>query len=278
MIHERWRNRYDRIVTIFANATQETRETVVFAKRCDDAFKWNVVCVEAVVSDVAGEGTKHRVVDFPKLDMDGGVFEEVIAKYGIPGPGFLHCTRELKERPITSYVRSIGWEAGTYDTAIGIRADEVDRCNPDARRLRLIYPLIGWGIRKTDVNEFWASQPFRLNIKGYQGNCRWCWKKSLRKHLTIMRETPDAFEFPERMEAAYPRAGSNPRNEEKRFFRERRTVADIRKLAATTKFEPASDDAREYQTDLFSPLALDVGGDCDEGCEVSFSDLIGEAA
>ncbi|ALN73509.1 hypothetical protein [Aureimonas sp. AU20] len=274
LIKERWGTRYDRIETVLANTAQESEETLIFALRCEQAFGWGTVWLEAVVDPEPGEGTKHHVVSFSTADRAGGVFEAVIAKYGIPGPGFLHCTRELKQRPITSYARSIGWEAGSYDTAIGIRADEIDRCDPHARELRLLYPLIGWGIRKTDVNEFWAAQPFRLNLKGYQGNCRWCWKKSLRKHLTIMQETPDAFDFPERMEAAYPMAGSNPRNQVKRFFRESRTVADLRHLAATTQFEPASDDAREYQTDLFSPLALDLGGDCDEGCEVSF----GEAA
>ncbi|WP_019997301.1 adenine nucleotide alpha hydrolase family protein [Aureimonas ureilytica] len=285
LIHERWAERYDRIVTVFANTGQENEETLRFVQQCDDAFGWGVVWLEALVDPEAGKGTKHRIVSFATADRAGGVFEDMIAKFGIPGPGFFHCTRELKERPITSYVRSIGWEAGSYDTAIGIRADEIDRVNRDHRAKRFVYPMADWRLRKIDVNEFWASQPplsrlelnpspFRLNLKGYQGNCWWCWKKSLRKHLTIMQETPEAFDFPERMEAKYSMAGSNPRNEPKRFFRERRTVADLRHLAATTQFEPASDDAREYQTDLFSPLALDLGGDCDEGCEVNF----GEAA
>lgn len=268
LIHERWHNRYSEIVTVFANSSQENEQTLDFVKSCDDEFGWGVVWVEAEVNENAGHGTRHKQTDYAGADRVGDVFEAVIAKYGIPGPGFPHCTRELKQRPITSYVRSIGWGAGSYHTAIGIRVDEIDRMSNDDS---LIYPLISeWPTRKIDINEFWASQAFRLPLKGYQGNCKWCWKKSLRKQMTIIRETPDAFDFPERMEAKYPMAGPNPRGEIKRFFRERRTVEDIRALAETTSFTPASDDAREYQTDIFSALALDLGGDCDDGCEIDF--------
>lgn len=275
LIHDRLADAYDEVVTVLANTGEENEESLLFARQCDQAFGWGVVWVEADIDPRPGAGTKAKVVTFETADRSGKNFEAMIAKYGIPGPGFLHCTRELKERPITAYVRSLGWEAGSYDTAIGIRIDEIDRINPDAARRRFIYPLIKpFPHRKIDVNEFWAKQPFRLALKGYQGNCKWCWKKSLRKHLTIATETPEAFNFPERMEALYPTAGANPKGETKRFFRNRLTVADIRRLAAEGNFEPAEDDARVYQTDLLSGLELDVGGGCSESCEVDF----GEAA
>lgn len=275
LIKERWTDRYNEIIYAMANTSEENRQTFKFARQCEAAFRIDLVYLEAVVNPEAGIGTSFRVVRFDDLAMDGSVFEDVIKKYGIPGPGFPHCTRELKGNPIRAYCRSIGWEAGSYDTAIGIRVDEFDRQAPNAAELRLIYPLIKpWPHRKIDVNDFWFKQPFRLELKGYQGNCKWCWKKSLRKHLTIMAENPGAFDFPERMEAKYPKAGANPKNEDKRFFRNRLTVTDIRRLAAEGKFEPAEDDARVYQTDLLQGFDLDVGGGCEESCEVDF----GEAA
>lgn len=273
LIHERLAVQYDEIVTVFANTGQENEQTLEFVHRCDQTWAWNVVWVEAVTDPRHGKGVTARVVNFETACRDGSVFEDVIAKYGICGPGFLHCTRELKENVIRSYCRSIGWDSGTYDTAIGIRIDEIDRINPKAREKRLIYPLARqFPHTKNEVNAFWTRQGFRLELKGYQGNCKWCWKKSLRKHLTIMSETPEAFDFPERMEQLYPMAGSNPRNEEKRFFRNRLKVADIRRLAAEGKFTPADDDAQITQFDMFHGMELDVGGGCEESCEVNFDD------
>lgn len=274
LIRARWHNRYAEIITVFSNTGQENEETLQFVDRCDREFGLNVVWIEAVTNPERGQGVKARVVDLATADRSGAAFEAMIAKHGIPGPGFIHCTRELKERPITAYARSIGWGAGTYDTAIGIRIDEIDRMNPRAAELGLIYPLVRpWPHRKIDVNEHWNANGWRLGLKGYQGNCRTCWKKSLRKLLTIADESPEAFDFFERMEAKYPMAGANPRQEPKRFFRDRLTVADIRELAKQP-FEPAVDDARVYQTDMLQGFDLDVGGGCEESCEVDF----GEAA
>lgn len=281
IIHERWQDRYDEIVTVFANTGQENEQTLEFIQRCDEEWGWNVVWVEAITDPRPGIGVRARTVDFASADRDGTVFEAMIAKHGIPGPGFPHCTRELKERAITAYVRSLEWTAGSYDTAIGIRIDEIDRMNPRAPEKRLVYPMVKpFPHRKIDVNEFWIRHPWRLPLKGYQGNCKWCWKKSLRKHLTIMTETPAAFDFPERMEAKYQLAGANPMNEPKYFFRGKLTVADIRKLAAEGTFEPADDDARQYQTDLLHTFDLDVGGGCEDSCEVDFTseDTESEAA
>ncbi|MVA47341.1 hypothetical protein GOZ83_20000 [Agrobacterium vitis] len=273
LIHDQWSYRYDEIITVFANTSQENEKTLEFVQRCDEAWGWNVVWVEAVTDPLRGKGATARVVTFETACRDGSVFEAMIAKYGIPGPGFFHCTRELKERAITAYCRSIGWVAGSYDTAIGIRIDEIDRINSKAKELRLIYPLTKEFPRsKSDVNAFFNRQSWRLGLKGYQANCIWCWKKSLRKHLTIMAENPQAFDFPERMERLYPRAGSNPRNEVKRFFRGRMKVEDIRRLAEEGNFEPAEDDAAVYQLDMFRGLELDVGGGCEESCEVNFDE------
>lgn len=263
---------YDEIVTVFANTGQENEQTLEFVDRCDKAFGLGVVWVEADVNPVHGEGTGGRIVNFVTADRSGRVFESVIDKYGIPNQDYPHCTRELKGNPIRAYLRGIGWAVGTYDTAIGIRLDEVDRMSATAKEQRLVYPLVSrFPSKKPHVNEFWEQQPFRLELKGYQGNCKWCWKKSLRKHLTIISENPAAYDFPERMEREKGDCGAG--DAKRVFFRQHRTVADLRHLAATTKFTPASDDARQYQPELFS-FDMDAANGCEESCEVDF----GEAA
>ena len=70
----------------------------------------------------------------------GGNFE-YIKKKGLPNYQNMTCTRELKERPITSFARSIGWKHKDYKTAIGIRADEIDRISKNMEKTKFILSL-----------------------------------------------------------------------------------------------------------------------------------------
>jgi hypothetical protein len=281
LCHERLGDQYDEILTVFSNTGQENEATLEFVDRCDRKWGWNVVWIETVMSEEKGVGARARVVDFATASRNGEPFEDVIRKHGIPNSSFPHCTREMKERPIRAYAKSIGWKTGSYDTAIGIRIDEIDRMNHKAKALHLVYPMVNpFPHRKLDVNAFWDAQDFRLTLKGYQGNCRSCWKKSYRKLLTIMSEDPESFDFFERMESTYPMAGPNPKQEEKRFFRGKLKVEDLRRMAAEGNFAPAADDSRVYPTDTLEGLELDLAGGCSESCEVEFEvdDDVQEAA
>lgn len=269
LIKENMSHEYDDIIFIFANTGKENEETLIFADECDKRFGFELIWVEADVSEKIGGGTRHRVVNFETADREGFVFERVIDKYGIPNPDYPHCTRELKANPIRSYLRSVGWDAGSYDTAIGIRKDEIDRMSSSAEKNRLLYPLVSRFPRtKPMVNSHWEAQSFRLNLKGYQGNCRACWKKSLRKHLTIITETPDAYDFFERMEREKGTCGAGDAT--RVFFRGHRTVEDLRQLAANSNFAPAVDDARHYQSEF--DFELDATSGCEESCEVNFEE------
>lgn len=270
----KWRRRWRDVVVLFANTGEEREECLEFVDRCDREFGFNVVWVEAVIDPQKGEGTTHRVVDFKSASRNGEPFEAMIAKYGIPNKEWPHCTRELKLNPMLSYLRSIGWKRGTYETAIGIRADEKHR-----RKKGCIHPLLDWQpTTKPDVNEFWMSHPWRLNLTGYQGNCKWCWKKSLRKHLTLMDESPSLFDFPERMELLYGHVGAEIGKPEtaytrRVFFRGELSTKDLRELHAAGGFERETDDAvvLPRNGNLFR---LDVEPDgCIESCEVDFSEV-----
>lgn len=279
LLNSEYRNRYDEIAVIFANTGQENEQTLDFVRRCDEAFGFNTVWVEAVTHHSERRSPTSRVVDFVTADRQGAVFEETIKKYGIPNPKFKDCTRNLKLRPMQHYVTNVlGWPTGSYDTAIGIRSDEVDRMSAERAKRRIVYPLIEWlPTTKPEVNDWWRRQPFRLQLKGYQGNCKWCWKKSFRKHYTLLTETPEVYDFPERMERLYGRVGPEflrpegtlPDGYVRRFFREGKSVLDLKVEAFLgPDFAPAPDDADVYVP--FDP-SLDVGGGCAESCEV-FSD------
>lgn len=259
-----WKNKQDEydMIFVFANTGQENEETLDFAKKCSDYFGFPVVWIEADVVHEKGKGTKSKVVTYETASRNGEPFEEVIKKYTIPSIKYLHCTRELKQVPIRHYARSLGWKNKTYYTAIGIRADEIDRVNEKHNEEKIIYPLISMvKMTKPSVNLFWKDMPFRLELKGYQGNCKWCWKKSLRKHLTIAKETPEYFDFPKRMEEKYG-TDKNPT-----FFRSKMKVEDIIKLSQEP-FEPAADDAVNYIQKEIKGNDLDLSNGCIESCEV----------
>lgn len=265
---------------VFANTGEENEETLLFVKQVADHFNIEVVWLEFKYRG-------FKVVDFEtayrshdpeekKNKWPNHPFREYIAEYGIPSSGAPNCSKDLKERIITRYIRSIGWKRGTYDVAIGIRADEIDRIGEH------YYPLVSPHITKPIVNAFWKLMPFRLQLKGYQGNCKTCWKKSIRKLVTLYRESPEWFEFFKQMEIEYgnfirPTRIEKAKKEGReislplRFFRENRSVDDIAKLAQDPNIENAEDDSTNtnYQVSiLHDGTELDMSDGCVESCEV----------
>jgi 3'-phosphoadenosine 5'-phosphosulfate sulfotransferase (PAPS reductase)/FAD synthetase len=227
---------YDKVVVGFANTGEENEQTLEFVRDCDQKLGFNSIWVEAVVHHGKRKACSHKVVSFDTASRRGEPYEAVISKYGIPNQKFPHCTRELKANPLKSLIQSLGWKKGQYHIAIGMRADEAHRRDKKAEQNGIVYPLLDWlPARKADVNAFWEKQSFRLRLASYQGNCKWCWKKSYRKLMQIMDETPQVFEFPERMERQYGAIGNEFRKgtaqyERRTFFRGNQTVKDLRRM------------------------------------------------
>jgi len=271
-IMQNWRERYDDILVVFANTGQENEQTLEFVHACDVAFGFGTRWIEAVQYPGERKSSGFKIVNFDTANREGAPFEASIKKYGIPNQKFKDCTRGLKQKPIEAFARSYGWENGSYDLAIGIRADEIDRVSVRASERRIVYPLaFEHPMTKPKINSWWADQTFRLELKGYQGNCKWCWKKSLRKHLTIIAENPAAYDFPRRMEERYGLVGPEflrypplPAGYKRTFFRGNKSVEDLFAEYETKKgtFVPAHDDAIVFDADL------DMGAGCEESCEV----------
>jgi hypothetical protein len=264
------------IAICFANTGCEHENTLKFVDQCDKHFGWGVVWLEAVVNPEKGKGIRHKIVDFETAARDGEPLEADFAKHGLPGPGWLHCTRDTKELPIKSYLsRELGWKRGDYWIAIGIRSDEVDRVSENREKLRFVYPLVDAGWTKEDVKAECASWPFDLDLKGeHYGNCVWCWKKSMRKLLTLAQDDVGIFDFPKRMEEKYSHitTAGDP-NSSRQMFRNHMTTADIIKMAREGNFEPYRD---IDQTQMFSEASydvfLDTGSACGESCEIGADD------
>jgi 3'-phosphoadenosine 5'-phosphosulfate sulfotransferase (PAPS reductase)/FAD synthetase len=268
-------DRYN-IIVVMANTGKEKEESLEFARLCDEHFNFNTVWIEALVNPIRRKGTSFKVVDFHSASRIGGPFEDVIKKYGLPNISAPHCSRELKGQPIKKYIQSVF--GNDYKIAIGIRSDEFDRIDEKAKEHKIIYPLIEWNITKVDINNFWRNQSFRLNLKGYEGNCNKCWKKSLRKLMTIEKADRDNWwidmeskygEFIPKERLLLQKSKGKDTKLPITFYRNHLSGLEIREMADNQEFNLAEDDKVIYgkQGNLFD---LDISNGCTESCEVKF--------
>lgn len=252
-------DKYDFIVT-FANTGMEHPKTLEFINKCDKYFNFNTVWLEADVQHGQRKGTLFKQVTFETASRNSEPFEEVIKKYGIPNPSFLHCTRELKLSPMRSYLKSIGIDHKSIKTAIGIRKDEMRRVSKQQEENNICYPLIDEFPRdKQDVLDWWEEQGFDLEIAEEDGNCMGCFKKSFKKIYLQLDKNPSILSFHERMEKYYPEVGNSIPNTSRVFFRGNMSASQL--LANYKEFK----DQRilNYQ----SPNIYENGG-CSESCEI----------
>lgn len=217
------------VKVVFANTGQEDERTLEFVNNCETRFGWDVTWVEALVNPEKGKGTTHKVVTYETASLKGEPFESVISKYGLPNQSMPHCTRELKLQPIRSLCKSWGWKRKDYYSAVGIRADEIDRMSSYAEKEHLLYPLVSWGVKKPDVLKWWGQQNFDLMLPEHRGNCTWCWKKSFKKLVQVHREDPSIYDFPLRMEEEHGFTGALAQNygNKQVLFRGKRSAKDI---------------------------------------------------
>ena len=210
-LNQKMRDKYE-MLFVFANTGVESNETLEFVHKCEKEFGLDIKWIEAKVYHNQRKSTGFKMVDYNSATRNTDwkkrtdtPFEEVVKKYGIPNHSRLHCTRELKMNPIKNYAKSV-WGKEKYYLALGIRIDEIDRMNAKKEELRLVYPLIQKDMQpmtKKHINFWWNQQPFRLNLKGYQGNCGACYKKSNNKLMQMVKDDINYFEFLDYLENKY---------------------------------------------------------------------------
>ncbi len=261
------------IKVVFANTGEESEETLTFVKKCGDYFKVNITWLEyeRLSFKIVNFNTAYRSHNPKEIanKWQNHPFRKYIKTFGIPNIENSTCTRELKEYIINRYLSSCSWKPSTHTKCIGIRADEIDRVG------KYWYPLVHLGITKPMINYYWNNMPFRLNAKGYEGNCKVCWKKSFRKLITLARHKPEWFDFTKQMELEYQffvkETYKHRVKPPIRFFRENKTVNDIFKMAKNKSIKDAANDNTiiDYQKSLFhDEIELDISNGCTESCEV----------
>ena len=244
-------------IFIFANTGKELPQTLEFINKCDKEWNLNIVWLEANVILEKGVATSFKIVNYKTASRNGKPFEDMLKKYPLPNNIASNCTRELKQRPIEKFVKSLKYKE-VY-TAMGIRFDERHRESNLAQKQNIIYPLIyDLKVDNKFIRDWWDRQSFDLDLKDYEGNCDLCFKKSLKKRLTIIKENPNISNWWLEMEKKYS-SETIPRFD-------LRTNKSIEELIDISKkpFQLAKDlheldkeqcDLFEYETDCFCKIS-----------------------
>lgn len=248
---------YKNCIFVFMNTGKEREETLIFVDKCDKEFGLNLVYLEALVNNEKGKGTTYKIVNFKNASRNGEPFEVMLKKYPLPNNKASNCTRELKQRPIDAYLRE-NYKDFDIVKVVGIRADEAHRKSVNAEIEKVIYPLCDEvKIDSRFIRNWWEKQSFDLELKDYQGNCDLCFKKSLKKRLTIIKENPEIAKWWLEMEQKY---GSE---EIPRFdLRTNKSIEELVEMAQRP-FAKAQDlhelskqqcDLFEFETDCFCKM------------------------
>jgi hypothetical protein len=190
------------IINVFLNTGKEDIRSVQFMNECDKHYNLNLVWLESIIYPEKNIGSSYRVTSYSNLDTSGEIFEQGIKKYGIPSRVNKWCNRELKLNPLKKYANVIFGE-NNWCLALGIRTDEIDRISDKYKENNTFYPPFENGIDSRLRNKFWSKEPIKLNIKGYEGNCDFCFEKSKRKRMTIALENPEKLIWWDKMEKKY---------------------------------------------------------------------------
>ncbi len=178
---------------VFANTGRERPETLDFVRECSVRWGVQIVWLERAGDEPGG----FREVEYETASRNGEPFAELITerKY-LPNAVTRFCTHELKVRVIAAWMASREYEAWT--NVVGYRADEPHRVakararNADGSQdWETVAPLHSDGIRKRDVEAFWAAQDFKLALASWEGNCDLCFLKGRAIRDRITRDRPD---------------------------------------------------------------------------------------
>ena len=198
-------------VVCFANTGKEDEATLRFVRDCAERWAVSIVWVEYRDNEAG-----YAVVNFDTASRDGEPFEAIIRKRNyLPNPVTRFCTVELKIRAMHKHLKALGWADGDgcWDQFVGLRADEPARvarvrARPSLETVRetMCMPLADAGVTVGEVQAFWASQPFTLELPTYNGrtlagNCDLCFLKPSAQVQSLIAKKPERAVWWARMEA-----------------------------------------------------------------------------
>lgn len=258
------------IVNVFINTSKEDERSLIFMNECDKFYNLNLIWLEPIINQQKMFGSTYKISNYDSLYRNGELFEQGIIKYGIPSRVNKWCNRELKQVPLKKYADDL-FGKDNWCLAQGIRTDEVDRISENYKINNTFYPPFENGISKRERNKFWKDQPIKLKLKGYEGNCDFCFEKSKRKRMTIAIENPDKLIWWDEMEKKYSLIHINGKDQYNKMINNGgaffgRMNESIQQIVDDAKkpFKKATDEYI-YESDLF-----DFESDCGINCSIEF--------
>ncbi len=189
----------DEAIVCFANTGKEEEATLRFIQDCSEHWNVDIHWLEYI-----SESPMFKRVDFESAAREGEPYEALIRKRQyLPNAVTRFCTVELKIRTIHKYLKSLGWDHDETSDWVGIRADEMRRA---AKIDRSRTPLVSANVSIHDIDRFWKSQPFNLELPTYNGktlagNCDLCFLKPANQVFTLIKEKPERAVWWVKMEA-----------------------------------------------------------------------------
>jgi 3'-phosphoadenosine 5'-phosphosulfate sulfotransferase (PAPS reductase)/FAD synthetase len=182
-------------IFVFENTSLERWETYAFLRKLDDYLLGGKLIM--LEFDPTAPN-RYRIVTHDTLRRNGEVMDAMLntplkrrdGTFGVrplPNPTQRTCTANLKIKTSHRYVRhTLKWPMDYY-AAIGYRADEKSRC--DKRWLSDemrgfdeggigVFPMFDSGANVFDVDRFFATGPFDLELESIFGNCDFCFMAS----------------------------------------------------------------------------------------------------
>ena len=186
-------------VVCFANTGKEDEKTLEFVRDC--SVNWNVPITWIEYQDHDDPIERYKTVNFDTASRNGEPFEAIIRKRQyLPNPVTRFCTTELKIRTMACHLKHLDMFADCTKSElenaswIGLRYDEARRAAKIADKRRI--PLFTAGVTVQDISDFWAVQPFNLELPTYKGrtlagNCDLCFLKPMNQVATLIAEKPE---------------------------------------------------------------------------------------
>ena len=250
----------DNVDFIYMDTGAEHPKTYEFIKSVNAFLGLELVCLRGNFDSELGVGATYDVVDVDSLSCDLKPFSSYANKYGTPTVAGASCTSRMKEETHDRYCNEI-YGKGSYETWIGIRADEPRRLKGIGKRADLRYMAEITDAEKQDVLDYWGRQDFDLEIEEHLGNCVFCVKKGANKIALAAREEPSLYaEFLGIISNANDRKDLTKKPPKEVMYRDFQTITGI-----VDAYKDKS--INEIRQTIKGMKSMDTGS-CSESCEV----------